>query len=117
MLIAQVGEDTPAAHAGIRAGDLIRSVDGVPIHSFDSFAEIVRESAGRTLDLVVARDAEEIEVPVTPALVPTDLVGIGVEVPRYRIGVLGNNLLSLAGSTRVEPDPQSASSRFRGRLS
>jgi regulator of sigma E protease len=101
VLIAQVSEDTPAAHAGIRAGDLIRSVDGVPIHSFDSFAEMVRASAGRTLDLGVARDAEEIEIPVTPALVPTDLVGIGVEVPRYRIGVLGNNLLSLAGSTRV----------------
>jgi regulator of sigma E protease len=101
VLIAQVSEDTPAAHAGIRAGDLIRSVDGVSIHSFDSFAEIVRASAGRTLDLGVARDAEEIEIPVTPALVPTDLVGIGVEVPRYRIGILGNNLLSLAGSTRV----------------
>ena len=101
VLIAQVSEDTPAAHAGIRSGDLIRSVDGVSLHSFDSFAETIRASAGRTLDLVVARDAQEIEIPVAPALVPTDLVGIGVEVPRYQIGILGNNLLSLVGSTQI----------------
>jgi regulator of sigma E protease len=101
VLIAQVGEDSPAADAGLRIGDLIHSVDGVPISSFDTFATVVRVSAGQTLDLVVVRDAEKIEIPVTPTLVPTDLAGIGVEVPRYRIGIVGNNLLSVAGSTRI----------------
>jgi regulator of sigma E protease len=101
VLIAQVGEDSPAADAGLRIGDLIHSVDGVPISSFDTFAALVRVSAGQTLDLVVVRDAEKIEIPVTPTLVPTDLAGIGVEVPRYRIGIVGNNLLSVAGSTRI----------------
>jgi regulator of sigma E protease len=101
VLIMDVSEDTPAAQAGILAGDLIRSVNGVPVHSFDTFADLVRVSAGRTLELGLVRDAEEIEVSVMPALVPTDLTGIGVEVPRYRIGIRGNNLLSLAGGTGV----------------
>jgi regulator of sigma E protease len=101
VLIVRVSEDAPAAGAGILAGDLIRSVDGVSIHSFDAFAETVRLSAGRTLDLRVARDGEEIGISVAPTLAPTDLTGIGIEVPRYRIGILGNNLLSVAGSTSV----------------
>jgi regulator of sigma E protease len=101
VLIVRVTEDTPAARAGILAGDLVRSVDGDSVHSFDAFAEKVRLSEGRALQLGVIRDAEEVEVSVTPDLVPTDLTGIGIEVPRYRIGILGNNLLSVAGSTGI----------------
>ncbi len=101
VLIVQVTEDTPAAHSGILAGDLVRSVDGDSVHSFDAFAEKVRLSEGRALQLGVIRDAEEVEISVTPDQVPTDLTGIGIEVPRYRIGILGNNLLSVAGSMGI----------------
>ena len=39
---------------------------------------------------------------VTPALVQTDLTGFGIEVPRYRIGIVGNNLLAVPGSIGFE---------------
>jgi len=102
VLIAEVADDSPAAEVGLRSGDLIRGVNGATIHSFESFADSVRSSDGNSLALSVLRDGEALEVSVTPALIPTDLTGFGVEVPRYRIGILGTNLLAVPGSVGFE---------------
>ena len=102
VLIAEVTDDSPAAEVGLRSGDLIQSVDGVPTRSFESFANSVRTSAGHGLALRVLRDGETLDVSVTPALVQTDLNGSGIEVPRYRIGILGNNLLAVPGNIGFE---------------
>jgi regulator of sigma E protease len=102
VLIAEVSDDSPAAEVGLRSGDLIQRVDGVPTRSFESFADSVRASGGHSLALSVLRDGEALEISVTPALVQTDLTGFGIEVPRYRIGIVGNNLLAVPGSIGFE---------------
>jgi regulator of sigma E protease len=102
VLIAEVSDDSPAAEVGLRSGDLIQRVDGVPSHSFESFANSVRESAGNHLELHILRDGEALDVSVAPALIQTDLTGFGVEVPRYRIGIVGSNLLAVRGSIGFE---------------
>ncbi len=102
VLIAEVSDDSPAAEVGLRSGDLIQRVNGETTHSFESFADSVRSSAGDSLALSVLRDGEALEVSVTPALIKTDLTGFGIEVPRYRIGIMGTNLLAVAGSVGFE---------------
>ncbi len=102
VLIAEVSEDSPAAAVGLRSGDLIERVDGVPAQSFESFANAVRESGGNPLELRISRDGETIDVSVEPALIQTDVTGFGVEVPRYRIGIVGSNLLAVRGSVGFE---------------
>jgi regulator of sigma E protease len=102
VLIAEVSDDSPAAEVGLRSGDLIQGVNGATTHSFESFADSVRSSGGNSLALSVLRDGEALEVSVAPALIPTDLTGFGVEVPRYRIGIMGTNLLAVAGSVGFE---------------
>ena len=102
VLIAEVDDDSPAAEVGLRSGDLIQRVDGVPTRSFESFANSVRASGGDSLALSVLRDGEALEVSVAPALIQTDLNGFGIEVPRYRIGIVGNNLLVVPGSIGYE---------------
>jgi len=102
VLIAEVTDDSPAAEVGLRSGDLIQRVDGAPTRSFESFADSVRASDGRSLALSVLRDGEALEISVTPALIQTDLTGFGIEVPRYRIGIVGNNLLAVPGSIGFE---------------
>jgi regulator of sigma E protease len=102
VLIAEVSDDSPAAEVGLRSGDLIQGINGATTHSFESFADSVRSSTGHSLALSVLRDGEALEVSVTPALIPTDLTGFGVEVPRYRIGIMGNNLLAVPGSIGFE---------------
>ncbi len=102
VLIAEVAPDSAADEAGLEAGDLIVSVDGNTMSSFDTFAAVVLESRGRTLSLEIARDGERSQVDVAPRLVKTDVTGIGIEVDRYRIGIVGTNLLTLEGETRIE---------------
>jgi len=102
VLIAEVSEDSPAEAVGLRSGDLIERVDGVPTHSFESFANAVRASGGNPLELRILRDGEVLDVSVVPALIQTDVTGFGVEVPRYRIGIVGSNLLAVRGSVGFE---------------
>jgi regulator of sigma E protease len=102
VLIAQVVEGAPAADAGLQSGDLIAAVNGVAMNSFDTFSHTVRQSQGESLSMLVARDGEEFEVAIAPRLVKTDPAGIGMEIPRYRIGIQGNNMVSLLG--RVEDE-------------
>jgi regulator of sigma E protease len=79
---------SPAAQIGLRPGDLILAADGKPLGSFASFAEMVRTGGGAPLSLVFARDGRVHEATVTPEQKPTD-VGLGIEEPRYRIGIRG----------------------------
>jgi regulator of sigma E protease len=86
VLVSRVSPDSPAEKAGLAAGDLLLTVDGAPIGSFASFAELVRSSGGRTLQLTYARQGETRSIAVQPAMLETDN-GLGIPEPRYLIGI------------------------------
>ena len=55
--------------AGFRAGDRVLSVDGEKIDTFVDLRDIVVESAGKTLTVVVERDGEDVTLKATPQAV------------------------------------------------
>ncbi|KZE40708.1 M50 family metallopeptidase [Microbacterium sp. T32] len=57
----------PAAAAGIRPGDVIISVDGTPVSTFDETAAIIQRSPGKALPVVIERDGAQQTVTITPA--------------------------------------------------
>lgn len=57
----------PAAAAGILPGDVIVSVDGTPVSTFDEMAAIIQRSPGQALPVVIERDGAQQTVTVTPA--------------------------------------------------
>ncbi|MGW7446912.1 M50 family metallopeptidase [Kitasatospora sp. NPDC054795] len=59
---------TPAAQAGLRAGDRILSFDGDRIHSYDQLQADIRESAGRSVPVVVERAGEQVTLNPTIAV-------------------------------------------------
>lgn len=65
---------TPAAAAGLQAGDIIKSVDGTPIHDWTDMTELVKLSGGRSpsgqpqVRFVVERDGHDFPVTVQPLL-------------------------------------------------
>jgi serine protease Do len=64
-LVAQVQEDSPAAKAGIKSGDVILSVDGQTVDQSRNLARMVAEmEPGRTVELKVWRNREETGVQV-----------------------------------------------------
>jgi regulator of sigma E protease len=114
VLVERVEPDSPAAQADIRPGDLILAVDGAPLGSFSSFAETVRASKGRPLELQIAREGETRTLRLAPAMANVD-VGLGVEEPRYRVGI-GARAATLQGAlgTDVERNPLVALPRAVG---
>ncbi len=64
--VVSVGGDSGAAAAGITEGDVIVSVDGVPITDPPSLTETkAGHAVGDTVTVVVLRDGSEIELAVT----------------------------------------------------
>ena len=78
--------DGPAKLAGLRTGDLVQRIDGVPVQDGLAFVEKVRESAGKPLALQGLRDGQPFALVVTPDSVADSASGkqigrIKVEVP------------------------------------
>jgi regulator of sigma E protease len=87
VLVDQVTPGSPAERGGLRSGDLIVSVDGELVGSFASFAETVRTSEGRSLRLAYAREGVVKEVAIAPEIQSVDAAGLGIEEPRYLVGI------------------------------
>ncbi len=120
-LISDVlGEDSPAAKAGLKAGDIIVELNGKPVDSNTHLVHLVADvHPGETVDVKYYRDGKLASTKVTVAkrtveeafaAPPRDLEG-----ERGRLGISGQNLTpqlaselsatSKAGVVLVEVDP------------
>ncbi|MGA1838661.1 site-2 protease family protein [Herbiconiux sp. 11R-BC] len=59
---------SPGAAAGLQPGDKLVSLGGTPITSWAQSTDIIRQSSGQTLPLVVERDGAEVTLSITPLL-------------------------------------------------
>jgi regulator of sigma E protease len=80
--ISEVASGTPASHAGLRAGDVVRAIDGQKIEYWDQFVDLVRGSGGKTLQLEVERGGQMLTLTVTPKQGIADTADT-----KYQIGV------------------------------
>ena len=72
-MIGRVQEDSPAADAGLEKGDVITAVDEMAVAGYeDLVAALAEYSPGDEVQVTVARDGEEVTVPVTLAAHPKD---------------------------------------------
>ena len=58
----------PGAEAGIEPGDRIIALDNQSVDSWIEVTEIIRQSPGRTLTMVVERDGQDVSLRITPFL-------------------------------------------------
>jgi regulator of sigma E protease len=90
---------SPAEQAGFAPGDVIESINGRTVSSFDDIVDIVTLRAGEALSVVVERDGRPLTLTATPALTTID-TPVGPE----RAGRLG--IAAYATSVRlVYPGP------------
>jgi regulator of sigma E protease len=85
-VVGDVVPDMPAAGAGLAAGDIIKSIDGRDIATFDQIIEAVEGKAGQGVHIVVERAGQRIDVDLKPVLVPPVAVA-GGPAPRAKIGI------------------------------
>ncbi len=80
--ISQVVLDSPAMIAGIRAGDVIRSVNGEPIKNTNHFQSTIGQRAGQSLEIVLKRGSEMLNLLAIPRMndsTNTAQIGVGLE--------------------------------------
>lgn len=63
VVVKSVSEKTPAADAGLKAGDIVLTAGGKPAKSYEALVELVQsKSDGEELAMTIKRGEEEIEV-------------------------------------------------------
>src|SRR6202012_2009350 len=78
--IGRVEADSPAAAAGFQAGDLIKSINGNPIDSFEALQESTLMSTGLPMDFVLDRQGRDGQVTATPPVTVGDQGGRGTRL-------------------------------------
>lgn len=81
VVIAGVGDPSPAMRAGLRGGDTITAIDGEPVKNHADLRRVLRpRSAGARVIVRIRREGDKAELPVTLA-VPEDVGPVPRPVP------------------------------------
>ncbi len=86
-LVTSVAQNSPAAKAGLEAGDHVVKIGDQTIHTWSQMTGIVKESPNRELPIEVLREGRRISLTVTPSAEKTMVNGQSVEVGK--IGIAG----------------------------
>lgn len=87
-IITRLVPRSAAYDVGLEQGDVILSLDGTEVASFDEVKTAVEGSEGRALLLKVWRDGQELEFALAPRAVD-EPNGEGGFVTHYRVGIIG----------------------------
>lgn len=66
LLVRSVDANSPAADAGLKAGDVVVKVNSVPVTSGTDWMKIVHENRGKPINVVVIRDKKEQTLTMRP---------------------------------------------------
>ncbi|MBM7854430.1 regulator of sigma E protease [Desulfohalotomaculum tongense] len=77
--VGMVLKDSPAYHAGIKEGDRITSINGVPVEKWTELNKLVNSNAGKPIQITVERGGVEKKIEVTPRLSKEGRYIIGIQ--------------------------------------
>lgn len=92
--VQSVNHDSAAKAAGVLEGDIIESIDGVDVWTFDQMIAIVSASDGNVLTLGIWRDGQSVEIAMAPLQVDYPQAD-GSFVTRWLLGVSGGSFFDL----------------------
>lgn len=97
LLITSVNENSPAAKAGLKAGDVITAVDGEKVTSPGDVSRAINKKQDGEVSLTIVRDRNTRTVTLTPEK--------SSEAPMVRPGTMGTRRISIP-SIRVRSIPE-----------
>jgi regulator of sigma E protease len=96
--IGRVEAGSPAAAAGFQAGDVVKTINGNQIDSFEALQESTLMSTGLPMSFVVARQGQDVELTATPQITVVDQGVFG----KRRMGHLGLASSSDKNDAKIE---------------
>ena len=101
-LVTHVGDDGPAAKAGLKAHDILLTVGDKPIEKLSDVVDEVEKSLGKEVSLKVLRAGKQMTLAITPA----ERYGSRdrYETPTYRLGDLDIDIQKLEAKIREKLD-------------
>jgi len=100
--VAAVEKGTPAAAAGLQAGDRVIAVDGRPTRTFAAVSSVIRSSKGSPVTLTVRRDGRRVTVGPRPTIFRHRHWIFGFEPAIQRIPYTTGRAASTAGSDLLD---------------
>ena len=88
VLISSVSPDSPAQKAGLLAGDIFVTANGVTINNFDDLSGIVSANSDKPVDFVVDRNGQTVALTATPHMnteAGRPMIGVGLSMPHLAI--------------------------------
>jgi regulator of sigma E protease len=92
-LVTSVMQNSPAAKAGLQAGDHVVNIEGQTIHTWSQMTGIVKENPNRQLQVEVLREGHRISLTVTPSAEKAMVNGQSVEVGKIGISGPGRSIM------------------------
>lgn len=83
--IAAVEKGTPADSAGIKAGDIIKSINGTAVSEQPEITPLVQQSEGKEITITVECDGRNVELKLTPKEVQQDYYDYGIYFANLRV--------------------------------
>jgi serine protease Do len=66
LLVRSVDPNSPAAAAGLKAGDVVVKVNSIPVSSGTDWVKTIHDNRGKPVDVLVIRDKKELTLTMTP---------------------------------------------------
>jgi Do/DeqQ family serine protease len=111
-LVSQVVEDSPAAHAGIRTGDVITSVNGQPVKSNSELRNTIGLlRVGDKVDIGLLRDGKPLRVTAVIADNTTELAGGPAGIHKSFEGAVLGDAPDAGGALVRSVEPGSAAAQ------
>jgi serine protease Do len=102
-LIAAITPGSPAAKAGLKAGDVVIAAGGQPIRDVHDLPRLVAETpVGSNLDLTIVRDAKNQRILVTVGELPAKTAATGEAGGETAVSALGMELAPLDPRLRAQ---------------
>lgn len=97
VLVSSVADDSPAAKAGIKAGDVITTIDGEKVEGAGDLSRAINKKKDGDVTLTIIRNKNQRTVTVTPKDDPNVMTPQGrtIVVPRVELGAIPEMSISI----------------------
>jgi regulator of sigma E protease len=92
--VGSVSPGSPAAKAGIQAGDKVLAIDGVEVKEWDQLSELIQKAGDRPVAVRLQRGSEVMTFEILPEMSKTRTL-LGEEIQRPLIGIVASGNVSV----------------------